>query len=109
MTSEPAASCRTARPAMTRWLDGPHRLARAAAGPAGVVAGWWARSPVLGDRMRTLSLWAALAAAALALPVSARAAAPMDRGAAAPRTGHVSPRSDRWEKRVVELTNARRR
>jgi uncharacterized protein YkwD len=59
--------------------------------------------------MRTLSLWAALAAAALALPVSARAAAPMDRGAAAPRTGHVSPRSDRWEKRVVELTNARRR
>jgi uncharacterized protein YkwD len=30
---------------MTRWLDGPHRLARVGPAPAGLVAGWWARPP----------------------------------------------------------------
>jgi uncharacterized protein YkwD len=58
--------------------------------------------------VRTLSLWAALAAAALALPVSAQGAPATDR-AGVPRTAQVSPRSDHWEKRLVELTNARRR
>jgi uncharacterized protein YkwD len=62
--------------------------------------------------MRTASLWAALAAAALALPVSAHAAPaghrPGDRAVVA-RAARVEPRSDRWERRVVELTNQRRR
>lgn len=58
--------------------------------------------------MRTLSLVAALAVAALALPVPAHATPAVERGVV-PRAGHVSPRSDHWEKRVVELTNARRR
>lgn len=49
--------------------------------------------------MRTLELWAALAAAAaLALPVSAHAMPAVEQGVV-PRAGHVSPRSDHWEKR----------
>jgi uncharacterized protein YkwD len=55
--------------------------------------------------MRTMTLWAALAAAVLALPVSASAAV-QDGGPA--RAATVTPRSDRWEERVVALTNQRR-
>ena len=67
------------------------------------MAGWWARIPTSpGATVRTVSLWAALAAAALALPVSVHGAPATDRVAVS-RTAQVSPRSDRWEKRVVEL------
>jgi uncharacterized protein YkwD len=63
--------------------------------------------------MRTLLLWAVLAAAALALPVSASAAAehtvdPAAVHRAAASAATVQPRSDRWEARVVALTNQRR-
>jgi uncharacterized protein YkwD len=51
--------------------------------------------------MRHLCLWAALAALVLTVPVPADAAP-------APSRTQVSPRSDHWEKRVVELTNRRR-
>lgn len=59
--------------------------------------------------MRTTTLWAALAAAVLALPVSAQAAA-HDPAHAPTRTraATVKPRSAHWEARVVELTNHRR-
>ena len=56
--------------------------------------------------MRTLLLWAALAAVALALPVSARAAG--HEPAQAARTATVKARSDSWEARVITLTNHRR-
>lgn len=56
--------------------------------------------------MRTLPLWAALAAVALALPVSARAAT--HEHAQVARAATVKPRSDHWEARVVALTNQRR-
>jgi uncharacterized protein YkwD len=56
--------------------------------------------------MRTVSLWAALAAATLALPVSAHAVAATSTPVS--RAAQVSPRADRWEERVVELTNQRR-
>ena len=60
--------------------------------------------------MRTTTLWAALAAAALALPVSAQAAqhGPTQHEPAQPRAATVKPRSDHWEARVVALTNLRR-
>ncbi len=66
--------------------------------------------------MRTLPLWAALAAVALALPVSARAAGheaashepAAHESAQVSRAGTVKARSDRWEARVVALTNHRR-
>jgi uncharacterized protein YkwD len=57
--------------------------------------------------MRTLLLWAALAAVALALPVSARAAA--HEPAPTARAATVKPRSQHWEARVLALTNQRRR
>jgi uncharacterized protein YkwD len=56
--------------------------------------------------MRIRMLWAALAAVALALPVSARAAA--HDAAPTPGSATVKPRSDHWEARVVALTNHRR-
>ena len=56
--------------------------------------------------MRTLLLWAALAAVALALPVPARAAA-HDSARASP-VATVKPRSHHWEARVLALTNQRR-
>ena len=59
--------------------------------------------------MRTSIHWAALAAAALALPVSAHAA--VSEAASPPaleRAATVKPRSDHWEARVVALTNQRR-
>jgi uncharacterized protein YkwD len=56
--------------------------------------------------MRTPPLWAALAAVALALPVSARAAVHEPDQAA--QTATVKPRSDSWEARVITLTNHRR-
>jgi uncharacterized protein YkwD len=56
--------------------------------------------------MRTTPLWAALAAVALALPVSARAAD--HEHAQVARAAMVKPRSDHWEARVVALTNHRR-
>jgi uncharacterized protein YkwD len=56
---------------------------------------------------------AALLCAALALPVAAASAATApdaSSGAhAATRAGHVKPRSNAWEARVLELTNARRK
>ena len=59
--------------------------------------------------MRTTTLWAALATAVLALPVSAQAADPAaDHAPAHPRAATVKPRSDHWEARVVALTNLRR-
>jgi uncharacterized protein YkwD len=57
--------------------------------------------------MHTTALWAALAAAALALPVSAEAA-DHDHVRSA-RAATVTPRSDHWEARVVALTNQRRK
>jgi uncharacterized protein YkwD len=56
--------------------------------------------------MRTTTLWAALATAVLALPVSAHAA--VDEPAHPRATAGVKPRSDAWEARVVALTNQRR-
>jgi uncharacterized protein YkwD len=61
--------------------------------------------------VRTLPLWAALAAIALALPVSAQAAGHTPAGhesAQVTRAATVKARSDRWEARVVALTNHRR-
>jgi uncharacterized protein YkwD len=55
--------------------------------------------------MRTTTLWAALATALLALPVSAHAA---DHQPTHSRAATVRPRSDHWEARVVALTNQRR-
>jgi uncharacterized protein YkwD len=57
--------------------------------------------------MRTLPLGAALAAVVLVLPVTAHATtqAPPHR---VPRAAGVTPRSDRWEARVLALTNHRR-
>jgi uncharacterized protein YkwD len=57
--------------------------------------------------MRTTSLWAALAAVALALPVSAHAAG--HQRAQVARAATVKPRSDAWEARVIALTNDRRK
>ncbi len=56
--------------------------------------------------MRTLPLWAALAAVTLALPVSARAAG--HEHAEVARTATVKARSAHWEARVITLTNHRR-
>jgi uncharacterized protein YkwD len=56
--------------------------------------------------MRTLPLWAALAAVSLVLPVSARAAGHDHTQVA--RTATVKARSDHWEARVLTLTNHRR-
>ena len=59
--------------------------------------------------MRMLALCAALAAVALALPVSAHADDhPSNRSARPARAATVTPRSDHWEARVVALTNHRR-
>jgi uncharacterized protein YkwD len=58
--------------------------------------------------MRTVSLWAALAAATFTLPVPADAG-PAPEPVTGSRGAQVTPRSDHWEKRVLELTNQRRR
>ena len=58
--------------------------------------------------MRTSPLWAALAAAALALPVSAQAAGHDHAPSRASSAATVKPRSAGWEARVVALTNQRR-
>jgi uncharacterized protein YkwD len=57
--------------------------------------------------MRILSLGAALATVALALPVTAHATTPAAHDPV-PRAAGVTPRSDHWEARVVALTNRRR-
>jgi uncharacterized protein YkwD len=58
--------------------------------------------------MRHLSLCAAVAAVALALPVSAGAASHEHRSVAR-AAATVEPRSAQWEARVVALTNQRRK
>ena len=63
--------------------------------------------------MRTVTLTAGLLTAALLLPAAQATAESRARPSPAgdhwPRTATVKPRSDRWEERVVALTNTRRR
>jgi uncharacterized protein YkwD len=60
--------------------------------------------------MRTSIIAAGLLTAALVLPAAQAVARPSAPSAAEPRSraAKVTPRSDRWEARVVTLTNARR-
>jgi uncharacterized protein YkwD len=61
--------------------------------------------------MRSPLLVAPVLTAALVLPVvgTVAQASPDAPRAATPRAGHVKPRSDAWEAKVLTLTNARRK
>ena len=58
--------------------------------------------------MRTPLLAAGLLAATLVLPAAQAVARPAGPSYDEPRAASVTPRSDRWESRVLALTNARR-
>ncbi len=61
--------------------------------------------------MRTTTLAAGLITAALVLPTAQAVAhtAPRSSADPAPRSAQVKPRSNAWEAKVVQLTNARRK
>jgi uncharacterized protein YkwD len=60
--------------------------------------------------MRTRTLAAAVLTASLAIPAAAAtAASPPAPRQSTTRSPHVTPRSDAWDTKVLELTNARRK
>jgi uncharacterized protein YkwD len=59
--------------------------------------------------MRTPTLAAGILAAALVLPAAHAAAQPAAPSPAVERSAEVKPRSNAWERKVLKLTNARRK